>query len=195
MRNAKHARIAFNCHRDGTSHPHLLRLDHYWDFLAEFVHKFGTGAKDPVLSVKVAFQYKTTNTIHPTANPAEFPAFTSGSFSSPPPAVLDDMTLLQRTEGYRLAHCIFEEVPAWSFNVVTALGCYLFQSGAQKAARLWNKDEILNIWLASETNEPHWLSFGVTRCLTETGAPHVFGGWREKSGHGEAVEWLEEESL
>jgi hypothetical protein len=35
MRDAKHARIAFNCHPDGPSHSPLLCLEHYWDFLEE----------------------------------------------------------------------------------------------------------------------------------------------------------------
>ena len=51
------------------------------------------------------------------------------------------------------------------------------------AASRWDKEETLELWLVSETKEPHLFTMAEARGLARVGAPHVFGGWTEKTGH------------
>jgi hypothetical protein len=146
-----------------------------------------TGKTSSLTMVKVALRFNPGNIV---PDGFEYADFTRSGYLPQPLSIVGGLPLLHRVEAYRLYHHLVYSSNFGKYNLlqsVTKVGCYLYAS-EHNTARYWNAEEILEEWPDTKTEAPA-PDVDVDYVFLDE-SPHMFGGWKEKRGHDEAIAWV-----
>jgi hypothetical protein len=196
LRKAKHIRIILDCGKWGSC-THRLLVDHlaqHWFDIEDFANDFSNDHRsDPISSIKIAYRHMPHEHI-PHALLGSYTELTAQKDPGPPPSSLGGIPLLQRAQGNRFTRIVFNEHPHWpdcKGYLVTQVGCYLYQCDEGARARLWDQDQVRDLWPDSAFQGPHAMDIKTEELAAQGGRPHLFRHRREMRGGEEAVTWFE----